>query len=62
MEFTQDNDQFSYEKQGVITQDIVLIIVFHLIFIVTAWEMRNFSVKYDVESTPNFYCLIAIVF
>jgi hypothetical protein len=59
-EMTQDDDQFSYEKQGTITVDTLLLIAFMALFALNCVDLNKFILKNESRNSPHYYCLIAM--
>jgi hypothetical protein len=59
-ELTQDEDQFSYEKQGIITVDTLLLLMFMALFALNCADWSKFIDKHDSRNSPHLYCLIAL--
>jgi hypothetical protein len=52
-EMTQDDDQFSYEKQGTITVDTLLLIAFMALFDLNCVDLNKFILKNESRNSPH---------
>ena len=61
-EMTADDSHFSFEKQGSLSTDTMLLVVYALLFALNFIDLRKFDRKYDTMNTPHMYCIIAMGF
>ena len=62
LDLRSGSDHISYEKQGVIKEDLFLLSVFFLLFGLTYLYLERFETTFENENAPNNYCLIAMTF
>lgn len=58
---TQDDNQFSFEKQGTITVDSLLLVTFIVLFALNCIDLDKYVKKYESRNTPHYYCLVAML-
>ena len=58
-----DNDnEFSYEKYGIISTNVFLLIIYLVIFMLNYQDWSSFTRRHDLWNTPHIYCLGAMFF
>ena len=59
---TSDDDHFSYEQQGALTTDMVLMVCYITLFALSMRDLLKFIDRNDTRNSPHVYCLIAMGF
>jgi hypothetical protein len=61
---TADENHISYEKQGVVSENIYLIVIFVGLIAFSCRNMTQFNLEFDLlfENTPTLYCMVAMAF
>lgn len=62
MHMHNQESEFSYEKYGIVSTDVMLILTYLMIFGLNFQDWSNFTRRHDLWNTPHIYCLIAMVF
>lgn len=57
---TAGEDHFSYEKQGVITLDFLILLTFIGLFALNCADMQKYFEKFGTKTSPHAYCLTAM--
>lgn len=57
---TADEDQFPYEKQGIIETDSMLLLIYCFLFFLVCRNMLLFEETFGTKNTPHIYCLVAM--
>ena len=59
---TANNDHFSYEKQGEMKTDLVLMGCFIVLFYFNCIDLSKHSRMHETKNTPHMYCIFAMSF
>ena len=64
LKMTADDNHISYEKRGVVSENIYLIVIFVALIAFSCKNMTKFNLEFDllVENTPTLYCMVAMTF
>ena len=57
-----EDSEISYEKNGIITTNVILLIIYSVIFALNYQDWSNFTRRHDLWNTSHIYCLGAMVF
>ena len=57
-----DFQEFSYEKRGIISVDVFLVIAYIVAFALNWQDWSTFQRRHDMWNTPHIYCICAMVF
>ena len=58
----ENDNEFSYEKYGIISTNVFLILVYLVIFALNFQDWSAFTRRHDLWNTPHIYCLGAMFF
>lgn len=54
--------EFSYEQTGIISINVFLLILYHVIFALNYQDWSSFTKRHDLWNTPHIYCLASMAF
>lgn len=57
-----NDNEFSYEKQGIISIDVLLLITYIAVFALNYKSWNDFQRRHDMWNTPHIYCIGAMAF
>lgn len=57
---TANEDHFSYEKQGIVQTDAMLLFTYCALFFFVCRNMYSFEETFGTRNTPHIYCLVAM--